>query len=497
MVLPSGSNPKTVGGFSITSPVPTQSLSPAVQLASSGTMVLISMPRWVSLVKALCLDFILSSSLLDLPSAAILISSFVDFVVFLFVVSLCLLDRFLVCFVALFVFLSVLSKYCSKDLSHLGAWAAPPVPSHGNLLPRDKGDENRLQLRKGVVLDEGRPVLGRTKNSRDKLLQTFDEWLQTQGFSLESLLDPKTLDIETINLVLERYGRALYHGGRPYGHYSETVNAIGARRPNLRRMLQGAAWNLAFTWLREEPPVHHVALPWQVLAAMISVSYLWGWNRTAGVLALSWGALTRIGEVLKACRRHLVLPRDLSYTIKYALLQIEEPKTRFRSARHQVARLDQPQLLHVVELSFQDLKADDPLWGFSPQTLRSRFQKLLAALRLDVLPRSVSRGLDLGSLRAGGASWMMLVSEDSELVRRRGRWLTSKIMEIYVPEVSAIQFLPQLPQSTRDLVIEGTGLFPLLLERAISLHACGIPESAWKYLLVEGRMNAEYGRAGG
>ena len=387
-------------------------------------------------------------------------------------------------------------KVCSKDLSHLGAWAAPPVPSHGNLLPRDKGDENRMQLRKGVVLDEGRPVLGRTKNSRDKLLQTFDGWLQTQGFSLESLLDPKTLDIETINLVLERYGRALYHGGRPYGHYSETVNAIGARRPNLRRMLQGA-WNLAFTWLREEPPVHHVALPWQVLAAMISVSYLWGWNRTAGVLALSWGALTRIGEVLKACRRHLVLPRDLSYTIKYAPLQIEEPKTRFRSARHQVARLDQPQLLHVVELSFQDLKADDPLWGFSPQTLRSRFQKLLAALRLDVLPRSVSRGLDLGSLRAGGASWMMLVSEDSELVRRRGRWLTSKIMEIYVQEVSAIQFLPQLPQSTRDLVIEGTGLFPLLLERAISLHACGIPESAWKYLLVEGRMNAEYGRAGG
>ena len=335
-------------------------------------------------------------------------------------------------------------------------------------------------------------MLPKTKDSREKLLRWFDDWLQSQDMTLEALLDARTFDVETVNLVLERYGRALYNSGRPYGHYSETINAVGSKRPNLRRMLQGA-WNLAFTWLREEPPVHHVALPWQVLASLISVAYLWGWNRTAGVLALSWGALTRIGEVLKAQRRHLVLPRDLANTISYALLQIEEPKTRFRSARHQVARLDQPQLLHVVEIAFQDLHADEGLWNFSPQTLRLRFQKLLKALQLDVLPPSVSRGLDLGSLRAGGASWLMITSEYSELVRRRGRWLTSKIMEIYVQEVSAIQFLPQLPLRTRLVVIEGAGLFPELLQRVSFLHSCGIPESAWKYLLASGRTNAEYG----
>ena len=380
----------------------------------------------------------------------------------------------------------------SNDLSHPAVWAAPDVSRHGSLLPRDKGDRARLETRNGIVLDEGRPVLPKTKDSREKLLRWFDDWLQSQDMTLEALLDARTFDVETVNLVLERYGRALYNSGRPYGHYSETINAVGSKRPNLRRMLQGA-WNLAFTWLREEPPVHHVALPWQVLASLISVAYLWGWNRTAGVLALSWGALTRIGEVLKAQRRHLVLPRDLANTISYALLQIEEPKTRFRSARHQVARLDQPQLLHVVEIAFQDLHADEGLWNFSPQTLRLRFQKLLKALQLDVLPPSVSRGLDLGSLRAGGASWLMITSEDSELVRRRGRWLTSKIMEIYVQEVSAIQFLPQLPLRTRLLVIEGAGLFPEVLQRVSFLHSCGIPETAWKYLLQSGRTNAEYG----
>lgn len=149
----------------------------------------------------------------------------------------------------------------SKDLSHLGAHAAPAVSSHGLLLPRDKGDRSRLDQRKGVILDEGRPVLARTKDSREKLLKWFDDWLRSQEMTLEDLLDPKSFDVETVNLVLEKYGRALYNGGRPYGHYSETINAVGSKRPNLRRMLQGA-WNLAFTWLREEPPVHHVALPW-------------------------------------------------------------------------------------------------------------------------------------------------------------------------------------------------------------------------------------------
>ena len=430
--------------------------------------------QYLFLLCAPCVDFALC---VDFGSSSVCVLPVVPFVCLFN--SRCLLSCSLV-FVT------------SKDLSHLGAHAAPAVSSHGLLLPRDKGDRSRLDQRKGVILDEGRPVLARTKDSREKLLKWFDDWLRSQEMTLEDLLDPKSFDVETVNLVLEKYGRALYNGGRPYGHYSETINAVGSKRPNLRRMLQGA-WNLAFTWLREEPPVHHVALPWQILTSLIAVAYLWGWNRTAGVLALSWGALTRIGEVLKAQRRHLVLPRDLAYTIRYALLQIEEPKTRFRSARHQVARLDQPQLLQVVEYSFQDLRPDEGLWNFSPQTLRLRFQRLLKALQIDTLPPSVTRGLDLGSLRAGGASWLMITSEDSELVRRRGRWLTSKIMEIYVQEVSALQFLPQLPSRAKSLVIEGAGLFPTLLQKVGYFHSCGIPETAWRFLLTDGRTNADHG----
>ena len=80
-------------------------------------------------------------------------------------------------------------------------------------------------------------------------------------------------------------------------------------------------------------------------------SVLLGVGQSAGVLALAWGGLLRIGEVFQATRGHLVLPQDV--------------------ARHQVARVDQP-----------DLPPDD------------EEKAVLKALTINL------KELDLGSLRA-------------------------------------------------------------------------------------------------
>ena len=45
--------------------------------------------------------------------------------------------------------------------------------------------------------------------------------------------------------------------------------------------------------------------------------------------------------------------RDVDFSMAYGLLQIAEPKTRYRAARHQTAKIDQPQ--KVVEIGFQNL----------------------------------------------------------------------------------------------------------------------------------------------
>ena len=45
---------------------------------------------------------------------------------------------------------------------------------------------------------------------------------------------------------------------------------------------------------------------------------------------------------------------------------------------------------------------------------------------------------------------MLGLTENSELVRRRGRWLSQRVMDIYLQEVVAITFLPSLSIDVRD-----------------------------------------------
>ena len=279
------------------------------------------------------------------------------------------------------------------------------------------------------------------------------------------------------------YGRELYHAGRPYSHYSETINAASSLHPKIRRLLQ-PAWDVAFSWMRNEPHHHHVAMPWQVLLAMISIALYWGWPLFAGCVALSWGGLARAGEIFQAYRHCLFLPSDVRLTTHCVILAIPEPKTRYKAARHQSLKVDHPDLIEVIEFAFAKLLPGQKLWPMSDQSFRNRFQRILAALHLLSLPKPFTKTLDLGSMRAGGATWLMLVSEDSELVRRRGRWLTPKIMEIYIQEVSALQFLPSLPKADRDYLLDWAGMYPYILTKVKSMK--GAPPHMWQFFLSRG-----------
>jgi hypothetical protein len=152
-------------------------------------------------------------------------------------------------------------------------------------------------------------------------------------------LDEAFTNPEKLCKCLAEYGKELYEAGRPYSHYSETINAVGSERPSARRLLTGA-WDVAFSWLPEEPFEHHIACPFQVLLALCAVCMCWGWIEVAGLLDLSWGGICRIGEVLAAYRRDHILPSDVMRTSASVQLRVQEPKTRFRAARHQVAKVE-------------------------------------------------------------------------------------------------------------------------------------------------------------
>ena len=96
-----------------------------------------------------------------------------------------------------------------------------PQPKLGQR--RKRGDAGLLFL--------GRLVLQKTSAIRQNLLQRFDECLSEKRTSLASLLLEEPANAESVADWLSIYGRELYDAGRPYSHFSETINAISAAQP--------------------------------------------------------------------------------------------------------------------------------------------------------------------------------------------------------------------------------------------------------------------------
>ena len=387
-------------------------------------------------------------------------------------------SNLLVCLRILALFLSISDHGCCwVVLAPLGSAGLVSAMDVGPRNPADRSRQAARQVR--PPLPKGRPVLPVTSANRQVLYDAFSTWCFSEGINVEQLLEHASLHTEELNALMTTYGKKLYESGRPYGHYAESINALVQQCPNLRRLMQ-PAWDLAFSWAKSEPPTHRLAMPWQIFLALLTVALSWGWLDVAGSLALIWGGVLRPGELLASKRSDLLLPSDTHNTNAFALLAIEEPKTRYSAARHQCAKIDSSDILQVLELCFGHLPLNRMLWPSSGQSLRARFRNLLAALKL---PVSGPFALELSSLRPGAATWLLQVSENAELVRRRGRWLSSRVMEIYVQETSAARMMINLSHEQRTLIFTLAHNFLYILGKATEFQNCRIPTKIWYRLL--------------
>ena len=341
-------------------------------------------------------------------------------------------------------------------------------------------DASRRAARAGLELPEGRRVTQATSSVRGSLMAKFNLWLRDSGSSFDSVFLANPPDYDKVNAELVRYGRFLFAQGKPYYHFTETINAVSAKRPILRRSLQ-QAWDLAFMWNSYEPVEHHHAMPVQVLLALLSTCLLWGWRREAAIFALCWGAILRIGEVLNAVRSDLIFPQDVDFTIDHVLLRIKEPKTRFRAAKQQTGKLEQIDLIAVCWLGLGELNMWEALWPFSSATLRSRLDKVMTRLGLPTNPRKGIRPMTLASFRPGGAAYLIGATESAEMVRRRGRWISMKVMEIYLQEVQSATFMNEIDAESKQRVIFAMRAFPEVFATASAFACAKFPEQVWHY----------------
>ena len=358
-----------------------------------------------------------------------------------------------------------------------GSHVASAMP----LQPSGAGDAQRAARRAGVTLQADRVVLQQTRDRRDVLLADFDAWLsENMRTTVEDLICSGTLDCEVVSEALVAYGKQMYHAGRSYNKFSETINAVTARRPALRRNL-GSAWDLAFNWVVDEPHEHHRAMPLSIMLATITLSLLWGWSREAALLALAWTGVLRIGDVFSARRADLVLPSDAAPGVDSVLLKVRLPKTRGRAARHQSSRIDPVDVVCLLSTVFSNLNPDEALWPYSPATLRRKFALLQTALGLTEGPQN-QQIYTLSSLRPGGATFWLFSTEDAEYVRRKGRWTSTRVLEIYLQETSYVTFTSRISPESRSRIEDLCKQFPNILSKVQFFKSTGIPERVWPQL---------------
>ena len=80
----------------------------------------------------------------------------------------------------------------------------------------------------------------------------------------------------------------------------------------------------------------------------------------------------------------------------------------------------------------------------------------------------------------------MQATESPDLVRRRGRWISNKDMEIYSQEVSSLLYLPRLPSEHRLQVFASANSFEEVFAFAVCCKKCELAPKAWLFMLQQG-----------
>lgn len=200
--------------------------------------------------------------------------------------------------------------------------------------------------------------------------------------------------------------------------------------PNVRPHL-GVAWQIDRKWQIHEPGQCRSVLPLVAMQAALCIAALRSWPEWLGLVMLGFGAMLHPSEMLALRRRDLVLPSDMGYTCSSLFIHVRDPKTA-RFARRQHGRIDDPDVINLIQRLFGYLDLDARLYPASLSTFRKQWDSIMS--RLGIPHRQSDRGATPGVLRGSGATFLYTHSEDIAWVAWRGRWARVRALEFYLQD---------------------------------------------------------------
>eukprot|EP00438_Fugacium_kawagutii_P002456 Skav235884 [mRNA] locus=scaffold5594:13070:15073:+ [translate_table: standard] len=300
-----------------------------------------------------------------------------------------------------------------------------------------------------------------TARLQDRVWTGFQRWLGeelSEEAAGQVFLCP-TLAVE----VLRRYGVELFRTGHPLYELRHLLALVQRLYPAVKAVL-APAWSLVSQWEEINPVQHRQPLTELLMKAMVALAWLWGWKRFAGCIVLAFEGIARVGEVLRARRADLVLPADLDDPeLTAAFLRIRRPKT-MRRGKGRVQHLKVSGCAHVEFLYkvFGELEDFLPLFPLSASSFRSRWEKLLFALKV---PKHLQPSP--GGLRGGGAIAAYRRGEALQSIMWRMRLLSISTLESYVQELAAESYLSKLPDVARRRIRSAALFYPLALGHSV------------------------------
>ena len=194
---------------------------------------------------------------------------------------------------------------------------------------------------------------------------------------------------------------------------------------------------------------------------MVVIAISLKWRRFAAIVILAFEGICRPGEPLGACRRDLLLPRDLVLeSPEVVFLQIRSPKGRRRG----IGSIQHVKIKNFLVAGFLDkvFGRDDlaaPLYPGTASSFRRRWDHVLSFVHV---PAKLQ--LTPASLRPGGA--VRAYREDEEIAKLMWRMRLRNIdtLQHYLQEVGAASIFRDLPAEGQKCISCASMLFTPFLE---------------------------------
>jgi hypothetical protein len=184
---------------------------------------------------------------------------------------------------------------------------------------------------------------------------------------------------------------------------------------------------VALSWSFDDPRLAHLLVPFAVL------------------IRVGFFCLLRPGELTSLLAGDVMISFALD-KCKQAIIAIRDPKTRNFMGRAQFALLNDDCTIKWLEWLLTSVPATMKLWPSNTATFRSIFNRVLARA-------NITLGFSPASLRAGGATHMILEGYELGRLMFLGRWRTSTTLSSYIQEAMTQLVWAQLGASVSDMVI--------------------------------------------